>query len=466
MICSGRGGSISLGWEILPDGDYTLGLPRLSPAEEAAIEAAEHRFKEKARVSNPKTREESQGVLKSLLHDHARDNSIYLDSGQAEYLSKMAMLHIYGFAFLDVLLADPEIEEVSVIGLRKPAYVYLRNSGWKSVNAAFTEESAVSDVVNKMARGIGRHITVQNPRLDAVLPDGSRLHASLPPVSPGEITIRKFRERPFSPRELVELGTVNAGAVALLSLVMQADSSVLIAGNTASGKTTTLNALFSFVPANERIIIAEETPEINIPHAHQLRLVANRETGISLKDLVYDSLRMRPDRMVVGEVRNREEAEALFDVVLAGQARGCYATCHAQSAGEALARLSSFGIAAMDMRSLDCVLVQRRMLLYDIRARKSREVRRVVEIAGVGGGGAYGVFVHDARRDVLAMRNADGLLENISGKLGSSLRETRAELERRKTLITKMDRDFGKFYAAVQEDFYGERVRHGDGKVS
>ncbi len=448
------GGFLALGWYMLKDADYRLDLPRLSPAEEAAIEAAEQRFKELARTRNPKTREESQEILKGLLHDHARGASIYLDSGQAEYLSKIAMLHIYGFAFLDLLLADPEIEEISIIGLHKPAYIYRRNSGWESVNAAFSEESAIADVVNKMARGLGRHITVQNPRLDAMLPDGSRLHASLPPVSAGEITIRKFRERPFSPPELVDLGTMNARAMALLSLVMQADSSVLIAGNTASGKTTTMNALFSFVPANERILIAEETPEINIPHKHQLRLVANREMGITLKDLVYDSLRMRPDRMIVGEIRNKDEAEALFDVILAGQARGSYATAHAQSAGEALARLASFGIARMDMRSLDCIVVQRRMLLYDMKSRRSREVRRVVEIAEVNEQ-AVPVFLHDSRKGVLVEKKAGSLLQKMADRLGGSRQEIEKELARREKRLMKMERKFWQFYCAVQKDFYG-----------
>jgi len=451
-----------LGWRILKDGRYMLDLPRISAEEEAMIEGAEHRFKEAARTrDNPRSKEESQDILKGLLHDQAREKSIYLDSDQAEYLSKIAALHIYGFAFLDLLLADPEIEEISIIGLDRPAYIYRRNSGWESVNASFTEESAISDVVNKMARGIGRHITVQNPRLDAMLPDGSRLHASLPPVSAGEMTIRKFREMPFSPPELVENRTLDAKALALLSLIMQGDNSVLIAGNTASGKTTTLNALFSFVPANERILITEETPEINIPHAHQLRLVANREMGISLKDLVYDSLRMRPDRMIVGEVRNREEAEALFDVMLAGQARGSYATFHAQSASEALARLASFGIAKMDMRSIDCIVVQRRMLLYDMRRRKAHEVRRIVEIADVSEE-AVPVLLHDQKTDRLLLKKNNAFLKKLADRLGSSEAEVRDELGRRERLFMKMERKFSGFYAAVQKDLYGIKVGDDD----
>ena len=352
------------------------------------------------------------------------------------------------------MLKDDEIEEISIIGTQKPAYVYLRNKGWKSVNAQFCEQSAISDVVNKMARGLGRHITIQNPRLDAMLPDGSRLHATLPPVSAGEITIRKFRERPFSPPELIAHRAMSAKAMALLSLIMQGDNSVLIAGNTASGKTTTLNALFSFVPANERILIAEQTPEINIPHAHQLRLVANQDMGISLKDLVYDSLRMRPDRMIVGEIRNREEAEALFDVLLAGQARGSYATFHAQSADEALSRLGTLGVSRMDMRSIDCIVVQRRMLTYDLAARKTREIRRVVEIAQVNDK-AEKIFTYDQKKDALLHRPLERMLGNTAEKLGMSLAEIKKELLQREKAVQGTEKGYAGFFNDVQKRFYG-----------
>jgi flagellar protein FlaI len=445
---------MSLGWRILKQGRYLIDIPQISGEEEKAIEAVEQRFKERSREKNPKTNEESREILKGLLNEHANENSIYLDNEQVEYLSKIAHLHIYGFGFIDLLLKDNEIEEISVIGLNKPVYVYARNKGWRSVNACFSSHEHIADVVNKMARNLGRHITIQNPRLDAMLPDGSRLHASLPPVSEGEITIRKFRERPFSPSELVTHKTLDTKAVALLSLIMQGDNSVLIAGNTASGKTTTMNALFSFVPKVERVIIAEETPEINIPHEHRMRLVANKEMGISLKDLVYDSLRMRPDRMIIGEIRNKEEAEALFDVLLAGQARGSYATVHAQSAQEALTRLAALGISQMDMRSIDCIVVQRRMLLYDSKARASREVRRVVEIATVDDK-ARPVFSYDPKKDKLVMGKVDLLLDQAANKLGMSRAQIKKELDEREKFIRKSEIDFTKFFNSYQEQFYG-----------
>lgn len=434
-----------LGWRILGTGDYRLDLAPLSADEESLIALAEERF----RVAARDPQEDSGKLVSRVLASSAADSGIYLSRSQEEALGRIAHMHIYGFGFMESLLSDPEIEEISVIGPLKPVFVYIRKKGWMRVNAAFDDERSILEMANKMASRLGRRITMQNPRLDAVLPDGSRLHASLPPVSLGEITIRKFREKPFSPAELASGGTVDARALAFLSVLMQSDSSVLIAGNTASGKTTTLNALFSFVPANERVIITEETPEIMIPHAQQMRLVANRDMGIALKDLVYDTLRMRPDRMIVGEVRGREETEALFDVLLAGQARGCYATFHAQSAQEALSRLRAFGVAPDDLSSIDCIVVQRRMLTYDPQRRTGAEVRRVVEIAEVDGHEARVIYRHGG--SILK----GSLHERAAEAFGLDGRGMSAEIESRARLIRREGPGYAEFFSAVQKKLYG-----------
>lgn len=442
-----------LGWRILGHGEHKLDLPVLSREEEELIAATEERFKEAMRFRQGGSDSENRQLVAGILGTVAKERGAYLERAQEGYLARAAILHIYGFAFVEPLLCDPSVEEISITGPGQQAYAYIRKEGWKSVNAAFDDERAIAEMANRMARKVGRHITLQNPRLDAMLPDGSRLHASLPPISRGEMTIRKFRERPFSPLELAENGTVPAGALAFLSLVMQGDCSLIIGGNTASGKTTTLNSLFSFVPANERVVITEETPEISLPHRHQLRLVANREMGITLKDLVYDTLRMRPDRMVVGEVRNREEAEALFDVLLAGQARGSYATFHAQSAAEALSRMRSFGISAGDLESVDCIVIQRRMLSYDAKKRKSAELRRVVEIAEPAPGGGTRC-IYPCGRPGGCWKGA-GILERIAGGFGMDRKEVAAELMRREKIIAEAGRDYAGFYRAVQKELYG-----------
>jgi Flp pilus assembly CpaF family ATPase len=431
-----------LGWRMLKSGDYLLDLPTLSEEEEKLVLEVQEKFKEAAGNGA----NDSEKLIAESIAAAAKEQGLLLDLDQQDYLARIAHMHVYGFAFFEQLIRDDEIEEISVIGPKKPIYVFLRKKGWKKVNAVFEDEDAVSDMINRMSRCSGRHITLQNPRLDAVMPDGSRLHGSLPPISKGEITIRKFRERPFSPLELIENKTISAETMAFLSIIMQCDSSVLIAGNTASGKTSTLNALFSFVPETERIIVTEETPEINVPHRHQLRMVANRNMGVGLSDLVYDSLRMRPDRMIVGEVRNKEEVGALFDVLLAGQARGSYATFHAGSIKEAIARLKTFGVREMDLDTIDCIIVQRRMLLYERKKRLSKEVRQVVEVGGVDGSR----FFKDGKPSF-----ENPVFEKLAEGMSCTKKELQAEIMARKRLILGAPADFTEFYNQIQKKLFG-----------
>lgn len=456
---NGNNGAGTLGWMIRKGGQYKIDLPPLSPDEEALVLSVEENFKAITRDGEIRGPDMERRLAQEVSRN-AEKAGFSPDHEQMAYLARYAKMHVCGFAFLDAILADGDVEEISVIGVGKPAYVFVRKEGWKEVNALFSSEKALMDVINRMARDIGRRITFQNPRLDAMLPGGSRLHASLHPVSEGEITIRKFRSSPFSPKEMVGLGTIDSGGMALLSMLMQTDSSVVVAGNTASGKTTTLNALFSFVPRNERVLITEETPEISIPHEQQVRLVANRELGVGLMDLVYDSLRMRPDRMIVGEVRNKEEVGALFDVLLGGQARGAYATFHAQSADEAVQRFKKFGVADMDLGSIDALVVQRRILTYDSTGKRPREERRIVEIAGVLRDGKTEPALRLGPRgrgwERLWERGARGLCGKIADSFGMSRREFLAEARaREKWLCAKStSAEFGQFFSAFQKRFY------------
>jgi len=440
-----------LGWKILNGEEYKTGLRILSEHEEKFIDSVCERFKEETRAKRISNAEEAKELIEKIVRQEAHEKRVSISNSQEEYLTESAFCHAYGFAFISKLIEDDDIEEISVIGPDKPARIFIRNIGWKEVDACFTSENAIADLINRMASTIGRRITLQNPRLNAILPDGSRLHASLSPVSPGEITIRKFRDSPFSPVELCE-HTISKEAMALLSLAMQGNFSILVAGNTASGKTTTLNSLFSFIPFDERIVLVEETPELNIPHSHQLRLVSNYDMGIGLKDLVRDTLRMRPDRLIVGEVRGKEEIEALFDALLGGQARGCYATFHAQSGNEALQRLRAFGISNDDLQSIDLIIVQRRMLRYDRSKRKNYEIRKVTEISEVKGNSAVPLFYINKSGELIAGKGT--FEERIALDLNLSKKEFENELKERRALLHKKY-SFDEFFRKVQKELYG-----------
>ena len=159
---------------------------------------------------------------------------------------------------------------------------------------------------------------------------------------------------------------------------MQADANILIAGNTGSGKTTLLNALFGFVPKNERIIVVEETPEINLPHKHSVKLNTVENLEIGMHELITNTLRMRPDRIIVGEIRTREEVKAFVDTMLAGQGKASYASFHALNAKESITRLKNCGISEMDILAIDLIIVQKR---WSKIGKENVLERKIVEIA-------------------------------------------------------------------------------------
>jgi len=278
----------------------------------------------------------------------------------------------------------------------------------------------------------------------------------MPPISPCELTIRKFSEQPLSPFDLLSLGTYDAKMPYLLSLCLQADLPVLVAGNTASGKTTTLNALLCFVPASERLLLIEETPELRLPHPHQVRLLPFEEGGIGMAELVRDSLRMRPDRVVVGEVRTPSEVRALVESALSGQAKGCYATFHAQSPRDALLRMRAMGCLEADLEGIGIFIVQRRTSVYSAKKRKLSEARKVTGIAVANPADVTRpVAVYDGKKYSLAGMKL--LMEKIAQGTGMGEREAAAEMKAREKFFARQKgrRGFEGAFSDIQKQLFG-----------
>ncbi len=438
-----------LGWELKREGGYKIKLPFLSKEEKRIILKIEEHFRDIARIKEFRNENEIKEEIELIIKRIAEEEMLLIEKEQKEYLVELSLKHIYGLGAFEELLNDENIEEIAVIGLNKPVYIYYKTKGWLKTNLFIEDEEFLIELINKMASTIGRRITLKNPRIDAILKDGSRLHASIPPISEGELTIRKFRSIPLSPKEIVEFKTIDYKTMAILSLFMQSDSSIVISGNTASGKTTTLNSLFSFVPENERILIIEETPEINIPHKHKIRLVSNIERGIKLEDLVYDSLRMRPDRIIVGEIRNKEEARALIDVLLAGQARGAYATFHAKSGEEFINRMKSYGADKYELKSIDLVVVQKRIGIY--KNKKVVEKRVVVEISSPD---------EDKSKKLMEYNYKDNkwkwgkeVIKMLEEKLILSEKEVKDEIKKRVNFLKNAEKEFSGFFEAWQKSW-------------
>ncbi len=441
-----------LGWKLEKGGEYRIKLPILSKEEQEFIVHIEKEFRDLARIKEFEDIEEIRKAIESIIEEKEEEGYV-LEREQKNYLIDLSLKHIYGLSAFEDLLKDENIEEISVIGINKPVYVYIRKEGWKETNLYITTLEYLIDLINKMASPIGRRITLKNPRIDAILKDGSRLHASIPPISEGELTIRKFKAIPLSPKDILESKSINEEIMAILSLFMQSDTTILVCGNTSSGKTTLLNSLFNFVPKRERILITEETPEIRLMHKHVVRLIANKEMEISLKDLVYDSLRMRPDRVIVGEIRNEEETQAFADVMLAGQARGAYATFHAKSGREAINRLISFGINPYDVNSIDLILVQRRMGLY--KDKRIIEVRRLTEVCFVENQKPKQIVSFDFSKDKWSLNKKEAI-EKLALKLAKEKKEIEKEIKNRVKFLKEFEGDYKRFFEEWQSKWLKE----------
>lgn len=305
--------------------------------------------------------------------------------GDAEVLGAAAQLRseLVGSGPLESLLADPSVTDVLVSA---PDRVWVdRGGGLELTTVSFPDAAAVRRLAQRLAAVAGRRLDDARPWADARLPDGTRLHAVLPPVAVGCtcLSLRVVRPRAFTLDELVTAGTVPPGGDRILRALIEARLSFLISGGTGSGKTTLLSALLGLVGPGERIVLAEDSAELKPDHPHVVRLEsrpANQEGAglVTLQDLVRQALRMRPDRLVVGEVRGPEVVH-LLAALNTGHEGGC-GTVHANAAADVPARLEALGTAAgLDRAALHSQLAAAlSVVLHLVRDRAGR--RRIAEV--------------------------------------------------------------------------------------
>ncbi len=292
-----------------------------------------------------------------------------------------------GLGKIDILLKDPRLEEVIINSHKEPVWVYHRRFGWLKTNIVIPTEARIRHFATIIARDVGKEITNLNPLMDAHLLSGDRVNATLLPISSfgNTITIRKFAEDPWTITKFLAEGTISYEAAALVWLAIQNEMSVLIAGGTGSGKTSMLNVVSNFFPPNQRVLSIEDTRELTLPkNLHWVPLetrLPNPEGkgGVTMLDLLVNSLRMRPDRIIVGEIRRKEEAEVLLEAMHTGHS--VYATLHANDADEAVTRLTNppIDIPKAMIGSLSLILVQNRN-----RRTGKRRTFQVAEITPTG----------------------------------------------------------------------------------
>jgi pilus assembly protein CpaF len=346
-----------------------------------------------------------------------------LDAPSREELARRVAQRSFGLGPLESLLADPEVDQLMVCGTR-PVWVE-RGGRLEPTAVAFADNAELLHAIERILAPLGRRVDEAEPLCDARLPDGSRVNVVIPPLAldGASLTIRRFRRRVLGPDELVELGTWSPALRDVLRDAVRARRNILVSGGTGSGKTTTLGALSAFVGAEERIVTIEDVAELRLAQPHVIRLEARPASvegrgEVTIRALVRNALRMRPDRIVVGEVRGAEALDMLSAMSTGHDGSLC--TVHAGSPEEALRRVETLALMAdvglphaaireQVASALDLVVHQSRM------PDGSRRVVSVAEVVGVAGGAATRELLTTRRgRPVWRAALSDGLAARLA----------------------------------------------------
>lgn len=350
-----------------------------------------------------------------------------------------------GYGKINPLLKDDNLEEIMIIGKNKPVYVYHRNQGMMITEISLSEPE-IRQIINKIANYVQRKIDTETPILDARLPNGSRVNATIPPVTAdgSTLTIRKFQKEQLTILNLIESNTISSHLASFLWINIDGydirPSNILISGGTSSGKTTTLNTLTSFIPPNERIITIEDTLELQIPHEHVIRTETRPPNiegkgEINMDILLKNSLRQRPDRIIVGEVRSKE-AITLFGALNTGHSG--MGTLHANSSQETISRLTNppMNVPTTMINSIDIILMQNR--IYHPEKGIIRRITEVSEVVGMEMGKIQlnKIYQYDYSLDRLEYTAINSkALNNIASMKGMTMKEITKEIERREKYL-------------------------------
>jgi flagellar protein FlaI len=364
-----------------------------------------------------------------------------------------------GYGKLDPVMHDPHVEDISCDGSNLPIFVYHEDYTDVETNITFEDEKLNNFVIH-LAQQSGRHISVSDPVVSTTLPDGSRVELALgQEVTPrgSAFTIRKYAEEPFTPIDLVEHGTYNVSMLAFLWLAIEHNKSLIFAGGTAAGKTTSMNAVSMFIPPRSKVVTIEDTRELSLYHENWLSSVTREgmgESDITMYDLLRSSLRHRPEYIIVGEVRG-EEAITLFQAMNTGHTT--FSTMHADSVQTVINRLENepINVPRPMVQSLDLLCVQVLTRSGDKRVRRSRSVSEIEGIDQRTGELDYSnTYEWHGESDTFSQSNSD-LLEDIRQEQGWSQGELRRELRDRRRFLTYLRdegvRDYRRFTAMVNK---------------
>ncbi|MGH2808681.1 MAG: CpaF family protein, partial [Actinomycetota bacterium] len=336
---------------------------------------------------------ELQGFVFDKLRDLLEQEEIPLSGAEKQDITRQISDTILGLGPIEDFMRDKDVTEIMCNGAGK---IFVERGGKLQLTGAeFVNEEQLRRTIEKIVTKVGRRIDESSPYVDARLPDGSRVNAVIPPlaVDGPALTIRRFSADPYKTSDLVSFGTVSQDVADFLEACVRGRMNVLVSGGTGAGKTTTLNVVSSFIPDNERIITIEDAAELKLQQPHVVRLEARPPNiegkgQVTIRDLVRNALRMRPDRIIVGEVRGQETVDMLQAMNTGHD--GSISTVHANSPRDVLSRLETMAMmAGMELTTraireqvasaIDLIIHQERM------KDGTRRITHVTEVAGMEG---------------------------------------------------------------------------------
>jgi pilus assembly protein CpaF len=377
-------------------------------------------------------RELEQGVIETLQSVLWRDETPMTAADKARVANEV-LDDILGHGPLEPYLRDPDVSEIMVNGYDQ---IYVERGGRiYTVDAGFTDEAHLRRTIDKIVARVGRRVDESSPMVDARLPDGSRVNAVVSPVAldGSLLTIRKFATDPYTVDDLISFGTLTPPVAALLRACVQGRMNIVIGGGTGSGKTTTLNVMSSFVPADERIITIEDAAELQLRQMHVLRLESRPPNlegrgEIAVRDLVRNALRMRPDRIIIGEVRDGAALDMLQAMNTGHD--GSITTVHSNSPRDSLSRLETMvlmaGIELPERAIREQMASAIDLIIHQTRLKDgTRRITHITEVDGMEGDiiTLQDVFAFDFRAGVdqdgryLGMLRSTGLRPHFLDRL-------------------------------------------------
>ena len=428
---------------------YKLSFPHVAEATQAALDHIREKLVSEMEIktieaSTPEELNKLRARFLKKSSDYLERDLPHLSDKNKKILSGLLVHKSLGLGPLEIMLQDRNLEEIVINSSKEPVWVYHITLGWLKTNISLPQEIDIYNYASSIGRKVGSQITHLNPLMDAYLTTGDRANATLFPISSkgNTLTIRKFARKAWTITDFISLGAISPEVASFLWLAIQYEMNIIITGGTASGKTSFLNALTGFIPPNHRIISIEDTREIQLPkYLHWVPMTTRPPNPegkgeITMLQLIINSLRMRPDRIIMGEIRRSREAEVLFEAIHTGHS--VYSTFHSNTADETYRRLTNppINIPVSLLTSMQLIAVMHRD--------RRRDLRRLLEVTELISGGTDQMKIElntlyrwvPQKDKIIKMEKSMRALEDIKLFTGMGEKEIAKDL-REKTEILK-----------------------------